>query len=253
MLTKSGYVFITSNNIVMKDSTFISYSRADASFALQLANDLRATGVNTWLDQMDIPQGSHWDNAIETALDSATCVLAIISARLIASKTAMDEVSYALEQNKKVILVLLDNTETSFRLRKLQRVDFTGDYSKAFNELLQILASTSVLITQKNNNSDEIRLSKDTSSKSQRKKLSTLAFASIVLSAAIAWTVVKLVNKPGEVPLNRDIEHIRVVTGTADSIEVAGKEIQATEELPYVEIVKPGAVKPAQDKIKIKP
>ncbi len=121
----------------MPDKIFFSYSRVDSAFVLKLANDLRNAGANIWLDQLDIPPGAHWDNEIEAALNSSTCVLAIISPRSMESNNAMDEISYALEQNKKVIPVLLTNTETSFRLRRLQRIDFTGEYEKGIEQLLK--------------------------------------------------------------------------------------------------------------------
>ncbi|MFT3948700.1 MAG: TIR domain-containing protein [Agriterribacter sp.] len=126
----------------MQDKFFISYSRVDTPFVLKLANDLKSAGVNIWLDQLNIPPGAHWDNEIETALNSATCVLAIISPQSMESKNAMDEISFALEQNKKVIPVLLSNTETSFRLRRLQRIDFTGEYEKGVNQLLKAIQIT---------------------------------------------------------------------------------------------------------------
>ncbi|MCC6289401.1 MAG: toll/interleukin-1 receptor domain-containing protein [Chitinophagaceae bacterium] len=132
----------------MSDKFFISYSRVDTPFVLKLANDLKNAGANIWLDQLNIPPGAHWDNEIEAALNSATCVLAIISPQSMESKNAMDEISFALEQNKKVIPVLLTNTETSFRLRRLQRIDFTGEYEKGVNQLLK-----AIQITDDNNDS----------------------------------------------------------------------------------------------------
>ncbi len=123
----------------MSDKIFFSYSRSDSVFVLKLASDLRNAGANVWLDQLDIPPGTHWDKEIEEALQNANCLLAILSPKSLGSNNAMDEISYALEENKKVIPVLLTNTETPFRLRRLQRVDFTGDYKIALAQLLSAL------------------------------------------------------------------------------------------------------------------
>jgi hypothetical protein len=120
----------------MSDRIFFSYSRYDSAFALKLANDLRNAGATIWLDQLDIPPGKHWDSEIEEALNNSNCLLAILSPKSMLSNNAMDEISYALEENKKVIPILLTDTETPFRLRRLQRVDFTGDYDIAFRQLL---------------------------------------------------------------------------------------------------------------------
>lgn len=45
---------------------FFSYTRANSEFVLRLAKDLRASGVELWLDQLDIPAGARWDAATKT-------------------------------------------------------------------------------------------------------------------------------------------------------------------------------------------
>jgi hypothetical protein len=54
---------------------FFSYSRVDSGFALQLAKDIRASGIDIWIDQLDIQAGNHWDAAVEKALATSACVL----------------------------------------------------------------------------------------------------------------------------------------------------------------------------------
>ena len=80
---------------------FFSYSRADSPFALTLAKDLREAGADIWIDQLDIPAGSHWDAAVEKALNSSAYVLVILTPSSTASTNVMDEVSFALESGKK--------------------------------------------------------------------------------------------------------------------------------------------------------
>lgn len=125
-----------------KQKIFFSYSRFDSAFALQLAKDLRDSGADIWIDQLDIPAGNHWDAEVESALDSSACVLVILSPSSTSSANLMDEFSFALETGKKIIPVLYVNCLTPFRLRRLQRVDFTGDYGKGFNQLIQSLNLT---------------------------------------------------------------------------------------------------------------
>lgn len=121
----------------MTDETiFFSYSRVDSDFVLKLAKDLRDGGANVWLDQLDIKAGSHWDSSIEAALASASRLIVVLSTASVASNNVMDEVSYALESGKTVIPVLLNECTPPFRLRRLQRIDFTGDYETALNQLL---------------------------------------------------------------------------------------------------------------------
>jgi hypothetical protein len=115
---------------------FFSYSRSDSPFALTLAKDLREAGADIWIDQLDIPAGTHWDAAVEKALNSAAYVLVILSPASTASTNVMDEVSFALESGKKIIPVLLEDCLAPFRLRRLQRIDFTSDYTSGFSQLV---------------------------------------------------------------------------------------------------------------------
>ncbi len=126
------------------ESIFFSYNRSDIEFALKLARDLRENGVNVWLDKLDIPGGVHWDNAIEKALFSSTCILVIISPAAIESSNVMDEVSYALEEKKKLIPVIFKESAIPYRLRRLQHIVFTGDYQEALDQLLQSLAKSDI-------------------------------------------------------------------------------------------------------------
>jgi len=51
----------------------------------------------------------------------------------------MDEVSYALEEGKQIIPVLYKECGVPFRLRRVQRVDFSVSYDKGFADLLKAL------------------------------------------------------------------------------------------------------------------
>ena len=59
--------------------TFISYSRKNKDFALQLAKELRSSGFNIWFDQLDIPAGARWDDEIENALERSQIFMVILT------------------------------------------------------------------------------------------------------------------------------------------------------------------------------
>jgi len=122
---------------------FFSYARADAEFALKLATDLRAAGTSLWMDQLDIMPGKRWDQAVQEALDVCPCLLVILSLTSVKSNNVMDEVSFALEQNKKVMPVRYGDCDIPFRLRRLEYIDFTHDYDAALTRLVRALDSYS--------------------------------------------------------------------------------------------------------------
>lgn len=119
--------------------TFISYAREDAKFALKLAKALRAAGVEIWLDQFDLPSGARWDRAVQAALETCARFLIILSPAAIGSENVQDEIAVALDENKTIVPVLFQACKTPLRLRRLQHVDFTGDFQTAFAELMEDL------------------------------------------------------------------------------------------------------------------
>ncbi len=124
---------------MQKAKIFISYSRADSEFVLELAEKLRSSGVHFWLDQLDTTAGQHWDRAIEEALETSELLLVILSPASVNSDNVLDEVSYALEEKKQIVPVLYQKCVIPFRLRRLHYLDFTGDFDRALTQLLNAL------------------------------------------------------------------------------------------------------------------
>lgn len=106
--------------------TFISYSREDKEFALALAKELRSSGFLIWLDQLDIPTGSRWDDEVERALERCDIFMVILTPNSITSNNVKDEIGYAIDSNKQILPILLENAKVPFRLRRFQYVDFTN-------------------------------------------------------------------------------------------------------------------------------
>jgi hypothetical protein len=121
------------------ETIFFSYSRDDSEFVLNLAKNLRNAGANIWLDQLDIKPGTRWDKSIEDALDASNTLLVILSKTSVESTNVMDEVSFALEENKIVVPVLLEKCDIPFRIRRLQFADFSTDKVKGLKTLAEAL------------------------------------------------------------------------------------------------------------------
>ncbi|MEK7729854.1 MAG: SUMF1/EgtB/PvdO family nonheme iron enzyme [candidate division KSB1 bacterium] len=118
---------------------FISYAREDKVFTLQLAKDLRAAGVAIWIDQLDIPLGARWDNAVQLALNDCAGMLVILSPSLISSENVKDEIALALDKGKPIVPVLHQKCEIPLRLRRMNYIDCTKDYPAALVMLIENL------------------------------------------------------------------------------------------------------------------
>lgn len=120
---------------------FLSYARADAPFALRLADDLRASGVDLWIDQRDIAPSQRWDRAVEAALRDCAAVVVVLSPRSVASENVLDEIGFAIDSRKDVVPLLYESCNVPMRISRMQRIDFTGDYRDALERCQAVLGA----------------------------------------------------------------------------------------------------------------
>jgi len=111
--------------------TFLSYSRVNQDFAVQLAKELKSEGFDVWLDTLDIPLGARWDREVEKALRQSEIFMIILTPESVDSENVLDEIGYAIDTSKRILPILLENCEVPLRLRRLQYVNFTD---KSFEE-----------------------------------------------------------------------------------------------------------------------
>ena len=126
---------------------FISYSRQDKDFALKLAGDLRAAGVEIWIDQLDIPAGVCWDDAVEEALDSCKSFMVILSPASVKSEDVKDEIAYALNAGKQVIPAFYKKCKIPLRISRLNYIDLTSDYNSGKTEIIETIKKDQPLQT----------------------------------------------------------------------------------------------------------
>jgi TolB-like protein len=112
---------------------FISYSRKDSAQALELADRLRADGMDVWIDQKGIVGAEQWATEIVDGIRACNTFIILISPNSIESENVLRELSLASEKRKRVLPVDLEPTilPSSFEypLAGLQRVAIT-DFDK---------------------------------------------------------------------------------------------------------------------------
>ncbi len=129
-----------------KPFIFISYARADAQFVIGLAEKLRSVRVSLWLDQLDIRPGDPWEESIEKALEDCESVLLVLSPASMESVNVKDEVSYAIEEGKRIVPLLYQACKIPLRLRRLHYVDFTASFDAGMSALQKALEVDEVVI-----------------------------------------------------------------------------------------------------------
>jgi TIR domain len=121
------------------ETIFVSYSSKDRPFALGLVKELKNLGVNVWIDQLGIGLGENWDNAIEEALERSETFMLILSPTSVESPNVQDEVSIAINTQKKMVPILIKECKLPMRWQRRQYADLANDPDKAINDILTFL------------------------------------------------------------------------------------------------------------------
>ncbi len=83
--------------------------------------------------------GQRWAQAIQEALENCLCVLVILSPSSVASVHVLNEVTFALNEGKRIIPVFHRNCKTPVLLSSLHHVDFRTEYARGLETLLREL------------------------------------------------------------------------------------------------------------------
>jgi adenylate cyclase len=90
---------------------FISYSSHDRLQALSLAEKLRLSGYDAWIDQHRIQGATRWGKEIVQAINGSKLVAVLISSSSLLSENVMKELNLAAEKHKQLLPIMLEDTE----------------------------------------------------------------------------------------------------------------------------------------------
>lgn len=126
------------------DDVFISYSRKDINFVRSLADVLEKSDRQPWVDWQDIPPSAKWREEIFQGIDSTCIFIFIISPDSLFSKVCLEEVSHALERNKKIIPVIYRSVPIKQIPLEIQSLNFlyfrdTDDFEQSFSKLIETI------------------------------------------------------------------------------------------------------------------
>jgi hypothetical protein len=122
---------------------FISYARADKERAELLAEVFSREGWSVWWDR-EIPPGKSFDETIETALNSARCVIVLWSKDSVSSRWVKTE---AAEGAARGILIpaLIDKAQIPLEFKRIEAADLSDwlgiSPHSEFDQLLKTVAS----------------------------------------------------------------------------------------------------------------
>jgi hypothetical protein len=122
---------------------FISYTRSDRAFVSQLAERLKADGIDVWWDQWEIGIGDSIVDKINSGLAEADILAIVLSGNAVRSRWVREELnammSGVIEKKASVMPVLLEGCEIPPLLAHRRYANFADDPTSAYDELLSSL------------------------------------------------------------------------------------------------------------------
>lgn len=123
-----------------RDTVYVLYGQHDEGIAEQLAADLDVVGLAVWLHA---PEDTvQWASGVHPALEQCKRMVLVLTDQTSEDATLPESWSY-FRQNRKPIVIaqMMAGVNPPDAIRRSPRFDFTGDYKRAFREMLQALSS----------------------------------------------------------------------------------------------------------------
>jgi len=141
-------------DLAEKPSVFISYVKEDENRAQRLFEDLRAAGINPWLDTDALRSGMHWDQKLEEAVNTVDYFIVLQSKALSNRKESFvhKEIKIALQradlkppETPFIFPVQLDKDAEPLKALKKIQTDTLFDWQADVNKLARTIIRDSQL------------------------------------------------------------------------------------------------------------
>jgi DNA-binding transcriptional regulator GbsR (MarR family) len=123
---------------------FISYSHEDRVIAINIADNLRANGIEAWIDQYEIlPGDSLIKKIFEEGLQGADVFIILLSNNSVESKWVKQELDVAtikrIDGLTRIIPIRLDNVKVPNSLLALKWIDFSNNPQEKTEDLIHAI------------------------------------------------------------------------------------------------------------------
>ncbi len=115
-MNKRNIVESTSSPLPVLEQVFISHSSLDKETATTVCDILEAEGIRCWIAPRDVPPGARFGEAIVQAIEQSAGVVLIFSEHANASEHVMNEVERAVNHQKLIFPIRIDQATASAEL-----------------------------------------------------------------------------------------------------------------------------------------
>lgn len=133
----------------MKHQVFISYSRKDKEFAEYLCDVLKNNSIEYWIDKEGVYSSLNYKELIVDAIDVSKAVIFVSSVNSNSSINVIREIGYAVNMNKSILPLMLDDTPYAKSIRldisDIDQIDYRNPANatkKLITSLIYVLNKT---------------------------------------------------------------------------------------------------------------
>lgn len=129
-------------------SLFISYSHDNSEFTQNLAETLQGHGYAVWTDITGISGGAIWGAEITRAIHGCDVFVVIVSSASNMSSWVEKEILLALNVEKLVVPVVIEDVELHLPLLNIQPINYFRSPERALEQLLEALPPPGIVELQ---------------------------------------------------------------------------------------------------------
>jgi tetratricopeptide (TPR) repeat protein len=122
---------IDGRHFMSQTRVFVSHSSKDNDWARPFAAALAAIGYDVWYDETGLQGGSAWVDSIQREVESREVFLLVLTPEAWESNWVQDELQLAIATRRRIIPVLLRNTQVSGFLLTTQWITMIGEEPQA--------------------------------------------------------------------------------------------------------------------------
>lgn len=124
-----------------KRSVFICHAGEDKDFARKLSSDLKAVGIDVWIDEWKIKVGDSITGRIDNALTECDCVVVVLSESMLNKPWPMREFKSALMRQASgdgsfILPAKIDDSSLPALIQDIAYADFRDDYDGGLESLI---------------------------------------------------------------------------------------------------------------------
>lgn len=128
--------------VAQPQHVFISYSRRNTEVMLRISHALQQANIPVWTDERLTAGTLSWKNTIEHAIQSAFCMVVLMSPAAKTSEWVERELDYAYMLQCPIYPVLVDGSQRDavpFELINVQYIDVRTDFDHRIQQLVHLL------------------------------------------------------------------------------------------------------------------